>query len=384
MEYFIIVAIVIFIYIVITSYNETENTTEASDIAQKDFDKFSSAYNHDTKQTRKVSKSLGKIGNDEYVLNIEYSYDDEKQEKKQKQYDNFEGWFYDEVSDYINIKKKLSIKYKDGQGQVTKRDIDVYKFGRTSYGGFILAVCNLRNANRSFRTDRILECIDLETGEFIKDVASFLENEYLKTDEYKNIQIKQQKQEEKAKEVKYYNDFWDKYNTLLKIIVYMVKCDGTYNKREKAIVREVFEYLENNNELITDKFLNKVVKNIKMPTERGFKVNVTKFIKENKFDIDIVELAKNIISTQNTIHPREQEMIKFLNKKFETDIKIEYIPENTNNGIECPNCHSNNTRKRGLRKASNHINQRYSCQSCNKIFSIKINDKDESKQDEQE
>lgn len=236
-------------------------------------------------------------------------------------YDNFEGWFYDEVSEYVPVKKTLKIKYKDGKNQVTKRVINVYKFGEASFGGFILAYRKLRDSNRTFRTDRIIECIDSDSGEYISNVSDYLIDEYHKTDEYKKIQKKIKKQEELEKSNKYYEDFLNKYNALIKVLVYIVKCDGTYSKREKAIVKEIFEVLENGNELVSDKMLEKVFKNYPMQSTHAFKINANKLITDNNFGIDIYTISKNIISTQSKIHPLEQGVLDYLLKKLNAENK---------------------------------------------------------------
>lgn len=231
--------------------------------------------------------------------------------------DSFEGWFYDEVKDYISINKYYKIKYKDANNNLTNRKIYIKKYGNSSFGGFILAHCELRNENRTFRIDRILECIDDETGEFIENISLYFQNIYLNSEEYKNKIENEKYKQEKEISQKYHDEFLAKYNTLLKIIIYLVRCDGSFNAKEKAIIKELFENLEEDNKLLTDKFLNKVLSNISLPTERIFKISVNKFIKENLYpNIDLVELSNNIIATQKTIHPSEEEALKFIIEKY--------------------------------------------------------------------
>ena len=43
--------------------------------------------------------------------------------------------------------------------------------------------CELRNATRTFRFDRIKKCVDLETGELITDVKKYLNERYEKSPE---------------------------------------------------------------------------------------------------------------------------------------------------------------------------------------------------------
>jgi hypothetical protein len=230
--------------------------------------------------------------------------------------DNFEGWFYDEAYDDFPIRKRFRIKYKDGAGRVTTRDINTTRYGDTYSGGFILAYCEMRNANRTFREDRILECFDLDTGESIKDLGNYLKKIYHDSDEYKKLLEKIKIQQQKDDIQEYQNYLLREYSTFMKVLVYILKCDGTYNAREKAIVKELFDWLEDSDEMLTDKLLHDLIKNYAIPSENTFKVNVTKLLNDNKFNIDLLELTKNIISTQKTIHNNEKKALEYIEKKI--------------------------------------------------------------------
>jgi uncharacterized membrane protein YwzB len=312
---------------------------------------------------------------------IVYFYKKKRKKKKvyqivsrvqNKENDNFEGWFYDEVQNYVPINKTFKIKYKDGNGNTTKREIYINKYGKASFGGFILAHCFLRDENRTFRADRVLECIDCETGEYIKDVSKYLQEIYFNSQEYKDFVEQQKKKEEKEIANNYIDEFLNKYDNLLKILVYVVRCDGTYNSREKAIIKELFEKLEDGQELLTDKMLHKVLLDYTLPSIELFKINVDKFIKENKYpQLNLINIVHNIISTQKSIHSNEQEILEYFEKKFD----IQDIHEEPGvNTLLCPYCNSSYVHKKDKRIFKNHTNQRYQCQECKKIFSLKVED----------
>lgn len=290
--------------------------------------------------------------------------------------DSFEGWFYDEVPDYMELDKVLRIKYKDANEKVTERTIRVRKFGKAYFGGFILSHCYMRESSRTFRTDRILECVDNDTGEVIADVSQYLINIYKSTPRYKQMIKKEQ-------EAEYYYMFTKKYEVLLKVLAYIVKCDGTYNVKEKAIVKELFDELEKDNELLTDKMLTKVFKDTPLPTFRSFQVNVTKLISNNEFEFNIVEFSENVIATQRSVHSREAELLLYLEKKFSIDGLSSRVYEKVK-GIKaeqkkyfksdkvCPNCKSDHVTKKGQRVLKKGKIQRYQCQGCAKVFSEEI------------
>lgn len=87
--------------------------------------------------------------------------------------DNWEGSFW-EVQQPFPSKATLRIKYEDGVGKQTERVVDVRQFGTDVNGYILIGHCRMRNATRTFRTDRIKKCIDEETGEIVSDVLAYL------------------------------------------------------------------------------------------------------------------------------------------------------------------------------------------------------------------
>jgi uncharacterized membrane protein len=73
----------------------------------------------------------------------------------------------------IPVQARLKIKYLDTQGIESQREIHAHGYVDSS-PGYIKARCLLRRDNRTFRTDRILEAVDMETGEVIKRIPTFM------------------------------------------------------------------------------------------------------------------------------------------------------------------------------------------------------------------
>lgn len=70
----------------------------------------------------------------------------------------------------------LKITYEDAAGDITVRDISVIKYDSSSQKTY--AWCYARNDWRSFFTYRMLEVIDMSTGEDIKDIDSFFDEAF--------------------------------------------------------------------------------------------------------------------------------------------------------------------------------------------------------------
>lgn len=67
----------------------------------------------------------------------------------------------------ILISSKLRITYVDSNGIETHRKIEVHNVRYSNNLCYLDAYCHLRNAPKTFRTDRILDMVNLATGEFV-------------------------------------------------------------------------------------------------------------------------------------------------------------------------------------------------------------------------
>jgi len=267
----------------------------------------------------------------------------------------------------LEISKNLRIKYKSGRNEHTEREIDILELG-LAYNDDIMieAYCHLRNQERSFYVGRMLEIIDLDTGEVIVDRKSFFKkliDDYLKSPEY-------QETLEKIQRYEFTEDFKETYNDILVIMGYIVRVDGSFNQKEREIVYEYIHKL-NDSPLLDENSMKRIMKEYGVVSYASFQNRVRKLGENPPFDL--IEFTEKIIATQKTISDAEQKALNYLKKRFgpkEVKIKKTPIPKEPNK--ECPHCGSGNTRKKGKRKFKNHVNQNYLCKECGKIFSEKI------------
>jgi hypothetical protein len=140
--------------------------------------------------------------------------------------DNWEGSFW-EVQDPFPVKASLRIDYEDGAGKKTERVVDVRQFGIDGYGNLLIGHCLMRNATRTFRTDRIKRCIDEETGEVVDDVFAYLRAKYESSPEHARDRL-----------------YEEEYDTL-RVLLYVGKADGQLRAAEKAIIRVACRALAN-------------------------------------------------------------------------------------------------------------------------------------------
>lgn len=239
-------------------------------------------------------------------INIAKPYDDfNKNASQSSDYDqdNWEGNFW-EVEQPFTGTATLRIDYEDGTGHKTKRVIDIRKYGTAYYGDIIMAYCRMRNAPRTFRTDRIKHCVDVDTGEIIRDVFTYLREKYERSPEHKRDTLLE-----------------NEYDTL-RVLLYIGKADGQLRAEEKTIIRETCRALANDSR-ITDVMIDELFYNLQIPTIHAFKLAVGRLVKKGTQAYAVVmNAAEAMVATQKTVHPSEKEALEYMRKRHPNIVNI--------------------------------------------------------------
>ncbi|MEM1144096.1 MAG: hypothetical protein AAGI88_16075 [Pseudomonadota bacterium] len=75
---------------------------------------------------------------------------------------------------FVPVAAMLKIDYLDAKRDRTERRVRVSRFSDVRELGVLKSYCYLRSDYRTFRIDRILSCVDTETGEIVSDVRAYL------------------------------------------------------------------------------------------------------------------------------------------------------------------------------------------------------------------
>jgi len=288
-----------------------------------------------------------------------------------------DGYFYDKVDNRIivEINKKFHIMYRGGYGFDS---IIIYLGKILEENRYFILIKKLSNNKFSgLYVDQIIEMYDLDTGEFIDNIIEFFEKYY--KIEYNNFLKKQ----DRAIQLHKIDSFINEHLDLLKIIIYIAKSDGMINSKEKDIL---IDFLINLFPNISEpqKIIDKVArKHLYFESFDSFIKSASNIIDKYP-NIDFLSFAEKIVSTQKSIHIEEKKILNYLSLKYNRPYKLNYISpikQKVFNNEPCPYCNSNHTIRKGKRKYNNYISQRYSCQECGKIFSVKLNEVDESSSD---
>ncbi len=212
--------------------------------------------------------------------------------------DEWEGSFW-EVVRPTPVAAHLQLSYTDGSGKYTERTVQIRKFGMYVDSVLLIGHCELRNATRTFRTDRISQCVNKETGEVIADVTEFLTNKYKQSP---------QKTKDSLLEEEY---------DLLRVLLYVGKADGQLRAEEKRVILETCVALTADSRL-SDKDIDQMFTEMDVPTLHAFKLAVGRIAKRGATHASVVLAAsERMVATQKTSHATEIEALEYMRKRFE-------------------------------------------------------------------
>lgn len=213
------------------------------------------------------------------------------------EHDNWEGSFWN-VQSPRNLQANLRIEYRDGAGSVTTRQIRLMKYGPWEGGAILWAYCHLRNANRTFRTDRIVSCVDLDTGEVIENLETWLDAKY-------------QGSPDRALE-EIIETAWD----AIRVLFYVSKADGRLTQKERTILRDAIRSMSNH-PAIDDKRIDDLIQTLDIPSLTAFKQAFGRLIKQNRELAEkVVAWSDSLIATEKSIAATEQEAIDYLKTRL--------------------------------------------------------------------
>lgn len=211
--------------------------------------------------------------------------------------DAWEGSFW-EASDPKRLRAHVQIEYQDGNGSKSTRAVRIREFDNKLSGGILMGHCELRNATRTFRFDRIRQCVDLETGELVENLGSYLNELYSNSPE-------------RSAEI-----LAEDYVDVLKTIYFVAKADGQIRREEKAVITAYVCKLVRD-ERITNEMIDEVLSEIGVPTFQAFKMAVGRVLKSGQVDPHLLNsCCQEIVATQSSVHAMEKEALEYIAKKM--------------------------------------------------------------------
>jgi len=189
----------------------------------------------------------------------------------------------------------LTICYESSSGVLTQRGVSVTEFDDHEMVGF----CHLRNRYRTFLYERVTSCVNVQTGEVVNDIYSHIRDAYRESPIYVVDRLYREQYE------------------ALQILVYVSKADGRLMAPERKVLRAACRVLANN-PAISDELADQLIKDVKVHSERAFKVAVGRVAKQGNANTmrRLMIACQTMVNTQRSVTLAEQEALDYLAKRF--------------------------------------------------------------------
>lgn len=212
-----------------------------------------------------------------------------------EQFDAWEGSFYD-APVQRSAKKTVRIVYRDGDGNLSERVVDVKAFEPRGADGMLIGRCHLRNASRTFRFDRMVRVVDEDTGEIIQDLQAALNAEW------------------EASPEPVMDALFSKHNDLLKMVLFAAKADGAIRAPELQVIAQHCVELTGDHRL-TPSMVRELLDVLDVPSITSFFRIYNRLRRERPDEAErAAKACRQIVATQKTVHPTEQAMLDALDR----------------------------------------------------------------------
>ena len=197
------------------------------------------------------------------------------------------------------VKGYFEIGYADAKGDKTTRGIVVNKIHFSKDGNFVIgAHCELRDAYKSFRGDRIVSCVNLKDGEIIDDLFQYLYN--------KPIEFSPDKALIDSEE----------YELLLQIMVYICNVDKVFKDEEFDKLHSYFSLITENDNIPFD-VLRGMIDRLPKTKKDDFPSLLDLFLKSDIPEKGLlVSFCVGIAKSDNEFHKSEKQAIDLIMEKI--------------------------------------------------------------------
>lgn len=195
---------------------------------------------------------------------------------------------------------ELEIDYRDRNGQDTTRRIRLKRFACNDSltDAALMAHCYLRGGFRLFRASRVQRCVDVETGEIIRNLPQYLLDTYA------------------SSPAGLLEAMWEKYGDELAALIYVGKLDGRLMKKEKEVI---VSYIRNRfgDSNLGEADLLEELKAVDVLSKNQFARCLGRLAALNDLDRSaFVEAVEAILATKKVKSAAEEEVIPYVRKRL--------------------------------------------------------------------
>lgn len=212
--------------------------------------------------------------------------------------DAWEGGFWNALNP-MPARTSLAFAYTDAHGNSTRRTVDVREYDGTLNGGLLIGHCKMRDATRTFRFDRMRDVVDIETGEVVSNVPTYLRAKYEASPEATIEKL------------------IGEHRDMLRALLFIGKADGRLTAGERQIILNLAVAITNDKRL-DDTMIKQAFNSSTIPSLAAFKQCCGRLAnnQSREYCNQIIAAADQMIASEKTVHPAEQEALNYLKKRL--------------------------------------------------------------------
>lgn len=193
----------------------------------------------------------------------------------------------------------LRIGYEDSVGSVVERVIGTRMFANLAFGPTILAHCQLRDAVREFRIDRIHSCFDENTGQPVEDVYEHLHNLYMGTPDYT------------------LDCLMNEQHDVLRVLLYLLEAGDNTPEQVTAALAETCRHLSGD-ERISEAALDERLTPIRGAGAQAYRAWVGRLGKRLTGDARhlLLRLANRLVKREGSLSEAQRDALDYLSARF--------------------------------------------------------------------
>jgi hypothetical protein len=224
------------------------------------------------------------------ALDIAFSKHEELQNKFSSIADNEKNHVtLNDKSQIKSLKHFFWLRYCNSSGEESERNFDL-KRANFSKDIILEGFCHKRQSYRCFRLDRVIELVDLETGELIENFELFFNEKYENSPDSQKDLLMQ------------------KYSSLIILIIGFARADGRFMKAEKLVALKFIKDACNIDISLYD--LTYIINQFETPTDKEFKESISRVKDLNLLNWE--KLGIDIIDTQPKRVEKEEKYLKWV------------------------------------------------------------------------
>ncbi len=198
----------------------------------------------------------------------------------------------------LRVSANLCLTYMGASGKITERGLRVREIFSAPYGLQLIGYCCLREETRTFQVERIIRCVDNETGRLVDNVVEFLLHAYRKSSDYSIYKL--------------YRSHYD----VLQVWLYVAKADGQFRADERRVITAACKVITRDVR-ITEEHVTDMLRGVNLLGLHAFKIAVGKIAKRDDFTKSrTLKASQAIVATQKTVCAAEQEALDYMIRRL--------------------------------------------------------------------